>query len=117
MDGSVAAGVGGDASPAAGISVGAVLLGLFPSCPGRVEADVGVRRGRGSSLPPFPLAKVLPALIWEREGSLESVTQGSGPASSCTVCACSQGHPSWRWSLLSPGCALHEHTEAQTMPL
>lgn len=78
---------------------------------------MGVRRGRGCSLPPFPLAKVLPALIWEREGSLESVTQGSGPASSCTVCACSQGHPSWRWSLLSPGCALHEHTEAQTMPL
>lgn len=30
VDGSVAAGVGGDASPAAGVSVGAVLLGLFP---------------------------------------------------------------------------------------
>lgn len=30
MEGSVAAGVGGDASPAAGVSVGAVLLGLFP---------------------------------------------------------------------------------------
>lgn len=30
VEGSVAAGVGGDASPAAGVSVGAVLLGLFP---------------------------------------------------------------------------------------
>lgn len=49
-----------------------------------------IRRGSGCS----PPIEVLPAHIWAGEGSLESVTQGCSPASSCTVCACLSG-ASW----------------------
>lgn len=66
----------------------------------------GARRGRWC-----PAGEVLPAHIWARAGSLESVSQGLGPVSSCSVCACLQGHPSWRWSRCFPG--LHVATAHQ----
>lgn len=67
----------------------------------------GCRARRG----PWCLAcTVLPAHIWARVGSLESVSQGLDPASSCSVCARLQGHPSWCWSCCSLGlCTAPAH--------
>lgn len=79
-------------------------LHLLPSCQpwpgvgGSCSCWCRARRGPWCSA-----CKVLPAHIWARVGSLESVSQDFGPASSCSVCASLQGHPSWRWSCCSPG--------------
>lgn len=77
-------------------------LGLVVAAtPGR-EGLQPLLRGQAGAMVPGPAREVLPAHIWARAGSLETVSQGLGPASSCSVCACLQGHPSWRWSSRSP---------------